>query len=473
MRNKICLVCFFLCLCLGLIPAAHGAKPAQSGQDLEVILDASGSMRAKIGQQTKMEIAKKALLDLVAGLKGRDDLSLAIRVYGHQSHRSKKDCQDSKLEIPLGPVNYGQVKDLMKRIKPQGYTPLAYSLGQAAGDFKKSESSRSIILITDGLETCKGDPCAIAKKLASKGLKVTLHVVGFDLKKKEMQALSCLTKPSGGLLLEAGDAGELTKALEKAVKQVVKKNLIVETVSAKNKPRDAHVSIFKAGDQKSLAIHHGPTTYFSLEPGAYDIVARDFSTSQVVKLKNIKVEEDKVTKKKISFASGKLTITVKDSKGKAFNKGWAEVFSVEDGQEKSIKGDYLIGKPKTYNLPVGTYLAKVQMNKMSPVQVINDIVIEAEKEIKKEVVFGQVNFSVLVKDPAGKQLEAYVEVWSVINGSPSAYKSASISGKPFSLVLAPGQYQITAKRKDTGKKLTTEVFELPDQPSVTKDIVIP
>jgi Mg-chelatase subunit ChlD len=453
--------------------AAQVVKPAQITHSLQIILDASGSMRAKIGKRTKMAIAKQALLDLAGDLKGREDLALAIRVYGHQSRRDKKDCKDSKLEIPFGAVDQERIIALLKGIKPQGYTPLAYSLRQAARDFKHPKPERSIILITDGLETCKGDPCAVARKLASAGLKVTLHVVGFDLKRGEMQKLSCLTKPSGGLLLEAKNAGELGRALKKAIKRVVDRNLIVKAISSGGKPRQVHVEVFKAGTSERLDIRQGPVTGFVLQPGHYDLVVRDSKTSQVARLKNLKVAADKVTTKTVSFESGRLTLIFKSTKGVAFNKGYAEVIRTEGENELEHKGDYLIGKPKTFNVVAGTYTIKAQVDKMGHKVVLSGVEVEPGQEVVREIAFGRARLTVLVKDPAGRSLPFYTEVWRLEEGSPSGYKSGTSQKQALSFELTPGQYQIKAKRSDTGKKAATPAFELPDGVDMTKEVVIP
>jgi Ca-activated chloride channel family protein len=453
-------------------PKSAGPKK-KVNQDLEIILDASGSMLGKLGRRSKMEIAKKALLELTADLMGRDDLAVGIRVYGHQSHRKKKDCRDSKLEIPFARVNQTQIKALLKRIKPRGYTPLAYSLKKAASDFKAAKRGRSVILITDGLETCQGDPCAIARKLAASGMKITLHVVGFDLKKGEMQKLACLTKPSGGLLLEARNAGELRHALRKAAKRLGNRNLIVKATGSRGKPRQVHVEVFKAGTKKRLDIRQGPVAGFALATGGYDIVVRDSKTSQVVRLKEVKVRVGRVTTKEVSFASGRITLIIKTTSGEPLNKGYAEVIRTENGKELSHKGDYLIGKPKTFTLPAGTYTVKAQIDKMGHQLVLKNVQVGPGQQVVKELAFGRARLSVAAKDPKGKPLPAYIEVWRLENGRRSGYKSGGGPAGTLGLILVPGQYQIIAKRKDTGKKIKSQVFTLQDGSHLKKELVVP
>jgi len=212
-------------LCFGLATETVKIDP---GKYVEILLDASGSMQAKIGTETKIAIAKKVLAELVDGMKGREDLLIGVRVYGHQFDKSAKNCQDTKLELQFGPPDPAKVRDLITRIKAQGQTPIAYSLTQAGRDFQeKTGIQKIIILITDGLESCEGDPCAAARALAAAGVDVKMHVVGFDLKSGELEKLKCLVSPSGGLLLGAKDAGELKSAMDQVVKKSIKENLII------------------------------------------------------------------------------------------------------------------------------------------------------------------------------------------------------------------------------------------------------
>lgn len=146
------------------------------------ILDASNSMNAKWGQQTRIEAAKDLLAKAVDSLNGSENLEIALRVYGHQSPitATYQDCEDTKLEVPFGKDNYDRVQNKIRSIVAKGTTPIARSLEAAAGDFPDMNARNVIILITDGLEACDNDPCVIAKKLHDKGVKVTpfCHRIG-------------------------------------------------------------------------------------------------------------------------------------------------------------------------------------------------------------------------------------------------------------------------------------------------------
>ncbi|HRX25722.1 MAG TPA: VWA domain-containing protein [Aminivibrio sp.] len=213
---------------------------------IELILDASGSMWAKLGGSTRIEVAKDALGKIIDDLSERKGIAVGLRVYGHRTN----DCKDTKLEIPIGPMDEKKMKAFIGKIKPKGKTPIAYSLQEAAKDFKKDfTGSKVIILVTDGLESCGGDPCAAAKVLAEKGIVSKIHVVGFGMDKKSVSKLECIVKPSGGLLLEANSAAELAKAFDTIVKTALDTNLEVTGLDGKGKPVEMSVSVLQEGDE--------------------------------------------------------------------------------------------------------------------------------------------------------------------------------------------------------------------------------
>jgi hypothetical protein len=183
--------------------------PAADKTNVEVILDASGSMKAKIGGQTKMEIAKKALYDLMLSIPL--ETNVAVRTYGH---RKKDDCSDIQLLTNFSDQRLASFSEVI-RVNPLGKTPLTGSIKAAAKDFVGKEGQdNSIILITDGEETCGGDPCAAAKAAHESGIKVKINVIGFKIEPKERAQLECIANAGGGKYVSANDAAELTAATQ-------------------------------------------------------------------------------------------------------------------------------------------------------------------------------------------------------------------------------------------------------------------
>ncbi len=457
-----------LVIVIGPAPSVSAEPPTQ---DLEIILDASGSMRGKIGPRTKMRIAKQTLLKLAEQVSSRRDLALAIRVYGHQSPSKDKNCLDSRLEIPFGRTDPSRIKALLKKVTPRGYTPLAYSLQEARKDFDlKAQRVRTVVLITDGLETCGGDPCQAAREMAGAGMKVKLHVIGFDLKKEELAKLKCLTQPSGGLLLEARNSQELIDALTKVMKKSLARNLVVKVVSSSGKPREAHVEVFKAGTKKQLTIHQGKTTSFTLPAGRYDLVVRDFITDQVKELKNVEVPKEGAAEQEVRIDSGRLVAVFKSTRGEML-KGYVEIRRMEGEREVGLKGTYVIGKPQVFNVAPGVYRIEAQTGKLGRKRILKGVKVGPDQEVVKEFIFGQARLGVEVKDSSGQNVAALVEIWRVVDGEPTGSKTETYKSGRLDFTLEPGEYRIEVRRKTPKKAITLEGVLLKDGQELIKKVV--
>ena len=157
------------------------------------LLDASGSMMAPWEGQPRWEVAKRLLAKMADSLNAYPNLELGLRVYGHQSPNSEQNCEDSRLEVPFAPKNAAAIKAKLKTLKAQGNTPITYSLGQSANDFPSDKTSRNVLLlITDGVESCKGDPCATSIALQRKRIFLKPFVIGIGAQKEFGRALECL-----------------------------------------------------------------------------------------------------------------------------------------------------------------------------------------------------------------------------------------------------------------------------------------
>lgn len=187
------------------------------------ILDASNSMNARWGVQTRIDAAKELLAETVDGLRDVPNLEIGLRVYGHQSPITAtfQDCNDTKLEVPFAANNFTSVKNRVKSIQAKGTTPIARSLEAAAGDFPDNTSRNVIILITDGLEACDNDPCVIAKKLKDKGVNVTPFVIGLGMDLSYLDKFRCIGNY---------EDAETKDAFERVLQNVVQKALLNTTV---------------------------------------------------------------------------------------------------------------------------------------------------------------------------------------------------------------------------------------------------
>ncbi|OBQ87912.1 VWA domain-containing protein [Mesorhizobium sp. WSM3873] len=186
-----------------------------------IILDASGSMWAQIDGKPKLEIARESLRTVLQSMPGDDEIG--FMAYGH---RQKGSCADIELIVPPQAGSASAISAAADSMKFLGKTPLTAAVKQAAEALKYTEDKATVVLITDGLETCGGDPCALGKELKETGVDFTADVVGFGLTADEGRQIACLAENTGGKYIQASD--------EKALQQA-----LVETVAAPPAPEPA------------------------------------------------------------------------------------------------------------------------------------------------------------------------------------------------------------------------------------------
>ncbi len=237
--------------------AAQDAEQAPDAVNVELILDLSGSMAADIGGgETRMEAAKRVMNDVIAALPEREGINVGFRIYGHEGNNTEAQrevsCQSSELVVPIEGVNKQALREQVDAAQPTGWTPIALSLERAGGDFQAGEGiSNNIVLVTDGEETCGGDPCAVAGSLQQGDLAVTTHVVGFALTDQQAQTVSCIAEQGAGLNLRAANARELSDALFTVLEeiQVVVQNGFLEIEEIGGLFPRATITFVATGDQ--------------------------------------------------------------------------------------------------------------------------------------------------------------------------------------------------------------------------------
>ncbi|WP_367715482.1 VWA domain-containing protein [Nitratireductor sp. GISD-1A_MAKvit] len=197
---------------LSVLAVLFFALPAFADGKTIIVLDGSGSMWGQINGTTKIEIARETLRRVMETLPQNTELGLVA--YGH---REKGSCSDIEIAIPPAAGTAGAIADFADRLNPRGKTPLSEAVRQAAAELRIEENAATVILVTDGLETCNADPCALGRELEAAGVDFTAHVVGFGLSEEEGRQVACLAENTGGLYLKADDAGQLAEALESTV----------------------------------------------------------------------------------------------------------------------------------------------------------------------------------------------------------------------------------------------------------------
>jgi len=220
---------------------------AETGRSVLVVLDASGSMNAQLPEgRTRLEAAKAAVGDVVGSLA--PDTRLALRVYGHQSTPDKKNCEDSELVAGFAPLSQGKAAllDKVAGLKARGYTPITLSLQLAAQDIANEPSvERTVVLVSDGRETCRADPCVAARALAAADVKLVVHTIGLGVDAAARGQLQCIASMARGSYFDAASRADLAAVLGKAV--VTQKTVVVTA------PRAAPTGILLAPRMKDIA----------------------------------------------------------------------------------------------------------------------------------------------------------------------------------------------------------------------------
>ena len=178
-----------------------------------VVMDSSGSMWGQIDGKSKRDIAREAVRKMVAS--NPDIGSAGLIAYGH---RRKGDCKD--IELLRSPGATTPLPDVVDKLVPMGKTPLTAAVETAANAMKIEETRATVILVTDGIDTCDADPCAAGASLEARGVDFTAHVIGFGLSADEGRQVACLAEQTGGKYIEASNAGELADALSTVAEAV-------------------------------------------------------------------------------------------------------------------------------------------------------------------------------------------------------------------------------------------------------------
>lgn len=204
------------------------------------LFDASNSMYAKLDNDNRINSAKKVLTRIIDSLQYQPSVELGLRVFGHRSPMNVRDCKDTKLEVPFAKANHKQITDFIKTIKPKGTTPIAYSLLQSADDFPVEAGVRNIIvLITDGIEECGGDPCSVSEALQRKGIILKPFIIGIGSNEDFKKAFDCV-----GRYFDANTEESLQNVLNVVISQAINATTAqVNLMDIYNKPTETNVGM--------------------------------------------------------------------------------------------------------------------------------------------------------------------------------------------------------------------------------------
>lgn len=274
MRRIPALALFIACAAFLVSTAAPGQNCNTADRFVLLILDVSGSMNASLpNRESRIEVARRAVKGVASLVPGQAQISL--RLYGAQSPSSQKNCQDTNVAVPFGPASAAgaPIAASADGARAQGYTPIAFSLTQAANDFPAGAKERVIVLVSDGKETCQGDPLVAAKGLAARG--ITVHTVGFIVDTAARGQLQAVAQATGGTYFDAPVGPELPDTLKSAL-NACKKSVV--TLPPKPQPGKLRTTsavypheIFNSETGQKVATFDRMRTQVDLPAGIYEV----------------------------------------------------------------------------------------------------------------------------------------------------------------------------------------------------------
>ncbi|CAG5087641.1 vWA domain-containing protein [Parvicella tangerina] len=242
--KRLLTIALLLCVSFGNLFAQ------QEGEKIRIlfIFDASNSMNAQWQNSSKIGVARELMLQTLDSLATLENVELALRLYGHQTKimPGEQDCSDTELVIEFdeAEANSTRIKNVLRGLVCKGTTPIALSLEQAGNmDFPECDNCRNvIILITDGIEACDGDPCAVSKALKSKGIKLKPFVIGVGLDTSYLGQFQCV-----GEFLSADTEDSFKSVLGYVISQAVNNTTVqvnLNDIKGRAKETDVTMTFF-------------------------------------------------------------------------------------------------------------------------------------------------------------------------------------------------------------------------------------
>ncbi|MGP2440174.1 VWA domain-containing protein [Streptomyces sp. JW3] len=228
-------------------PASAGEPTGEDAPQVDLVLDVSGSMRAKdIDGGSRMAAAKQAFNEVLDATP--EEVRLGIRTLGanYPGDDQKTGCKDTAQLYPVGPLDRTEAKAAVATLTPTGWTPIGPALLKAADDFGAGTGSKRIVLISDGEDTCAPlDPCEVAREIAAKGIGLTIDTLGLVPSTKLRQQLSCIAEATGGTYTSVEHTDELTDKVNQLVDRAA--DPVVTPVATEGADRCAAAPELKSG----------------------------------------------------------------------------------------------------------------------------------------------------------------------------------------------------------------------------------
>lgn len=458
------------------------ATAATAADRAIVVLDGSGSMWAQIDSKARIEIARETLREVLGTLP--PDLELGFMSYGH---REKGNCADIELLVPPAAGTAQQIIDAAAAISPKGKTPISQAVKKAAEALGFTEDKATVILITDGIETCDADPCQLGADLEAQGIDFTAHVIGFGLSDAEGQEVACLAENTGGKYLAASDAGTLADALTTTVAQVDEPSPVTAPTAPPAEPvaefNFEPTAVMAEGDDplpsdfpltwevyqaqsdgsrgEYVTTVYGGRIRENLEPGAYVVVG---SIGEASTSRPVTITAGEAAKPLFVLNAGTVVVRPRPAEGQEPDGSAAVTFALPDGSSTTGYG------PSTFYLPAGQQTMTVELGAASAEE---SFALSAGEIVEKDFVIGVGHAVVNAFYVEGMRVEdssLFVEIVAAKKALDGTRTSISYGYGPDSgHDIPPGDYVLIA----TMDQATTEVpFTVASGEGVAVDAIL-
>jgi Ca-activated chloride channel family protein len=400
------------------------------------ILDGSGSMKQKWGDVSKFELAKELLSKLIDSVERKNpNVEFAVRIFGYQFNNTERNCKDSKLVIPFAKNNASKINAALGQIVPKGMSPITFSISQGAQDFPDDvHALNSIILITDGEETCGGDPCKTTDDLLAKRIVLKPFIVGLNVDSSSYSKFACM-----GTFFDTKDKASLFNAVGVIIKQTI------NTTTAQINLLDQHGNPTITNIPFTLYDHYtgkieynfvhtmnergNPDTLFLDPVGIYDLELHTFPS---------------IRQENITLAPGKHNIIALDVPYTDLNiECVGASIATNDAQIVIRKKDDLknILNVQDFNGAVKYLASNYQLEILTAPQMVKDTPLPAFSDTKIKVP-GYGTLSLIV---TGNMLAS---IYSYKNGLMQLVERFESTVKSDNHHLQPGEYRIVYKPKN-------------------------
>ena len=461
-------------LLAGLLITAS-ANADENGRDLILVLDASNSMWGQIDGENKIVIARRAVGDLIDELP--DQSRVGLVAYGH---RREGDCDDIETLRDVQPLARAELKETINGVTPKGKTPITASLEAAFAMI--DDAHTSVILISDGLETCSRDPCQAVAKATESGLPFILHVVGFDVAGEDTTQLECAAQAGGGQFLGVDDAEQLGEALQAAYeKPSIPDGRLIVTATANGALQDAVVKVFDANTGARVS---SGRTYVSESTNPRRIPLEDGSYKATITAVGIggrpgfdaefEISEGSSVERAFDFSSGRISVLV--TRNGELSDATVRVLAGGERQQVAAGRTYVAetSNPRLMTVPAGTYDVEVKSVELKgdSAHRFEGVVVSGNGLTELEHDYKSGTLSVETRRD-GSLIDATVQVYDADGRSVVGRRTyADDDRNPVRFELSPGKYRVRVNElRGERKELDVDV-EAADAATLRVDMAL-